>query len=129
MQRLARHEPFEQIGDRQAAAAGLERHGLGDPHRQIAGGPLRSQLHLHAVGIAAQAGFVLPREEIATLGRFAAGQGGQRNLRIVKMIDQALPRIGVVLQARVQARLLENHLVAHARPRRSSPRFPASTLR
>ncbi len=98
MKRLARNKPFEQIGNRQAAAAGLERDGFGNSHRQIAGGSLRSQLQLHAVGIAAQAGFVLPGQEIATLGRLATGQRRERNLRIVKVIDQALARIGVVLQ-------------------------------
>ena len=64
---------LQQIGNRQAGAAGVERQALGDPHRQIAGVALRGQLHLDAVGIAAEAGFVLAGQKVAPLGRLRRG--------------------------------------------------------
>ena len=53
--RLARRQAFEQVGDFERLLAGFEREALGDSHRPLADAAVARELHLHAVRIAAQA--------------------------------------------------------------------------
>ena len=94
VQRPVLGQVFQQVGDLQRRAAGVERHALGDPHRHAAGGALADQLHLDAVGIAADAGFVDAVDEIAALRRLAGGHRLERRVVVVELVDQALARRG-----------------------------------
>ena len=105
---------FQQVGDLQRRTAGVERQALGDPQRHAAGGAVAEQLHLDAVGIAADAGFVDAAEEIAPLRRRAGGHRLQRGVVVVKQVQQALAGMIVVLQPLIEVRLLEHDAVVDA---------------
>ena len=114
MQRPVLRQVLEQVGDLQRRAAGVERQALGDPHRQAAGPAVAHQLHLDAVRIAANLGFIVGVREIAPHGRLARGHGGERRLVVVEEIQEALPRVLVVLDPLVEIGLLEDHAVVNA---------------
>ena len=54
VERLARRQAFEQVGDLERLLARFERDALGDPHRPIADAAVARELHLHAVRVAAE---------------------------------------------------------------------------
>ena len=67
--------------------------------RDAPGVPCRVELDLNAIGIAAQAGFVGPRQKSPRSTRLPVGHGRKRCVGVVKVIEQAFARIRVVLQA------------------------------
>ena len=114
VQRPVLWQILQQIGDLQRGAAGVERQALGDLHRHPAGPAVADQLYLDAVRVAANPGFVVGEREIAPHGGLARGHGGERCLVVVEEIQEALPRVLVVLDPLVEVGLLEDHAVVNA---------------
>ena len=111
MRRAVPRQTVQKIDDLQRRAAGIERQALGDPQGLAVGSARSRKLNLDAVGVAPHPGVVRAVDEIAVLGRFARGDGLERNLVVMEPVQEALARMGVVLEHPVEALLLEDDAI------------------
>ena len=72
------------------------------------------ELHLDAVGVAADAGFVGAVDEIAPLHGRAVGHRLERRVVVIEQVHEALAGVVVVLQPLVEVGLLEHDAVVDA---------------